>query len=44
MAAYRDRHGPLCLAAFLLWAAAGAGLVGIILWRLWTEVLTGMTL
>lgn len=39
MAAYRDsEHGPVVLAAFLLWLAAGLGVVGIVLWRLWTAL------
>ena len=43
MAAYRDRaHGRLVVSAFLLWLCAIGGLVGIVLWRLWTEVLAGI--
>lgn len=44
MAAYRDRHGALVVSAFLLWLCALGGLLGIVLWRLWTEVLAGVTL
>jgi hypothetical protein len=43
MAAYRDRaHGRVTLAAFLLWLCAIGGLLGIVLWRLWTEVFHGL--
>jgi hypothetical protein len=45
MAAYRDRDiGPLCVSAFLLYLLAALGLLGIVLWRLWTEVLVGLAL
>ena len=40
MAAYREReHGRLYLLPFLLYAGLAAGLLGVILWKLWTEVL-----
>ena len=40
MAAYRDRNlGPVYVVALLIYAAAGLGLLGVILWKLWTEVL-----
>lgn len=45
MAAYRDRHvGPQAVVALLLYLAALLVLLGIGLWRLWTEVLAGVAL
>lgn len=43
MAAYRDRtHGRIVAVAFLIYLAAGLGLVGMILWKLWTTVGVGL--
>jgi hypothetical protein len=43
VAAYRDRDpAPLHAAALILYVLAFAGLLGIVLWRLWTEVLAGL--
>jgi hypothetical protein len=43
VAAYRDPHpGRIIGAAFALYLLAAAGLLGIVLWRLWTEVLHGL--
>jgi hypothetical protein len=40
VAAYREReHGRLYLLPFLLYAGLALGLLGVILWRLWTAVL-----
>jgi hypothetical protein len=40
MRAYHDRHpGPLHPLPLLLFTLAALGLLGIVLWRLWTEVL-----
>lgn len=40
MAAYRDsRPTRLVGVGFALYLCAGLGLVGMILWKLWTEVL-----
>lgn len=47
MSAWHEPHraqGFAFFAAFTLYCCALAGLLGIILWRLWTEVLGGLGL
>jgi hypothetical protein len=45
VAAWHDRHvAPQAVVALLLYLAAMLVLLGIVLWRLWTEVLAGIAL
>jgi hypothetical protein len=43
VAAYRDRaRGRVTWVAFAIYLAAGLGLLGVIMWRVWAEVLAGL--
>jgi hypothetical protein len=45
VAAWHDRNlGKSYTAALAIYVVAGLGFVGLVLWRLWTEVLGGVPL
>jgi len=45
VAAYRDRaRGRTTWVAFAIYLAAGLGLLGMILWKVWTEALAAWPL